>query len=218
MKRFALGPLLPILLLAPPALADPRPCTHQVVHISGTIRDRDGAILHGAIVTYRALTWKKDCSEGVWKDYKTKSDANGFYSVKGPEQGKLLAANPNRPSYPAELALKEDFRVGNVEANYQLHMFRLRGRIVGRDGLDAEGITVQYAHGGAMDLIMDTGKAIKAPKFELFLPRGPWAFIVTRSGESAMSSERGYSGRVPVVHGFNVTLYSDTAITYTLKP
>lgn len=206
MKQLALRFLVPTLLLAAPASLKASPCAHRTVHITGTIRDRDGSILRGARVTYHALTWNKDCAQGVWKDYKTRTDAHGLYSVTGPEQGKLLVVHPNRPNYLPELALKEDSRTGNVDADYQLHMFRLRGRVVGQDSLDAEGITVQYCRGGGSDLVFGLNKRITTPRFDLFLPRDePYVFLVTKPGMKEFQS-------------FSVTLRNDTTITYSLKP
>jgi hypothetical protein len=155
-------------------------------------------------MTYRALIWNKDCSKGVWKDYRTESNALGLYSIAGPEQGMLLVLHPNRQSYPPELAVPEDMRTGDVRADYQLHMFRVQGRVVTSEGNDAEGITVRYCRGGAMDLIL--GPGFTTPRFELFLPRDePYVFVVTKPGTDVFQS-------------FSITLRSDTTITYALKP
>lgn len=206
MKRLLSGFLFATLLLASRVCSEPRPCTHRTVRITGIISDRDGSILRGARVIYRGLTWNKDCSEGVWKDYKTKANSRGLYSVTGPEQGKLLVVHPDRQRYPPELALSEDFRIGDVRADYQLHIFRVQGHLIAPDGRDAEGVTVYYCHGGAEDLLIDSNKKITTPKFELFLPRDePYEFLVTRSGMKEFQ-------------GFSVTLRSDTSITYSLKP
>ena len=64
MKRLVLWFLFPTLLLATRASPEPSPCTHRTVHITGTIRDRDGSTLRGARVTYRALTWNKAVAGG----------------------------------------------------------------------------------------------------------------------------------------------------------
>ena len=205
MKRLALWFLFPALLLATRASPEPSPCTHRTVHVTGTIRDRDGSILPSARVTYSALKWNEDCSEGIWEDYGTESSALGLYSITGPEQGKLLVLHPSRQSYPPELALREDMRTGDVWADYQLHMFRVQGHVVDLEGRDAEGITVQYCRGGAMDCLV-LGPGFTTPRFELFLPRGePYSFIVTKPDTK-------------VFQGFGITLFSDTTITYSLKP
>src|SRR6266705_718519 len=126
MKRLVLWFLFPTLLLATRASPEPSPCTHLTVHITGTIRDRDGSTLRGARVTYRALTWNKDCSKGIWKDYRTESNALGLYSITGPEQGKLLVLHPKRRSYPPEVALREDMRTGDVCGLSASHVSRTR--------------------------------------------------------------------------------------------
>ena len=154
---------------------------------------------------YHGLTWNEDCSEGRWKDYETRSNGQGFYSVTGPEQGKLVVIHPYRQSYRPELALREDLRIGNVSADYQLHMFRIQGHLVDADGHDAEGVTVYYCDSGAMDVLCDSNRKITTPRFELFLPRDkPYFFWVTKPTMKGMQ-------------GFNVILRSDTSITYSLK-
>jgi hypothetical protein len=157
-------------------------------------------------VIYRGLSWNKDCREGRWKDYKTKTNGQGDYSVTGPEQGKLLVVHPNRPSYPPELVLREDLRIGDVRADYQLHMFRIQGHLIDSGGHDAEGVTVYYCEDEAMDLLLGSDRKITTPRFELFLPRdNPYVFVVTAPA-------------FKLTQCFNVTLHSDTSITYSLKP
>ena len=206
MNRLLLAFLFTTILLATRSSAELQPCTHRTVQVTGTIRDRDGSILPGARVTYRGLSWNKDCSEGRWTDYETNADSLGVYSITGPEQGKLLVVHPNRQSYPPELAIREDLRTGYLHADYQLQMFRLQGHLVDSEGHDAKGVTLYYGKGGGMDIILGNDRMITTPRFELFLPRGkPYAFLVRAPG-------------IVQIQIFNVTLSSDTSITYSVKP
>ena len=209
--RLAIGALLAVMAITPAADADWAPCTHEIIELTGSVRDIDGNPARNARVGWYGTVWDADCRSGHGRSIEASTDSAGVYRLSVPAGPvSLWVETSDRVGFTREVIFAgEDLRT-STHRDYAFRIFRIEGRVLGPGGIPlAHGRVLFYPDPGR-SLMCGTGlpeTSIDGGNFTAIVRRpGPYVF-----GLSPASMDSGICSISQIV-----PIRADTTISFSL--
>jgi len=206
-----IGAFLAVMATKATAEGDRWPCTHEIIRLTGTVRDIDGNPARNARVRWSGTVWNADCRSGQSGRIEASTDSTGTYRLDVPAgRASLFVETSDRigPSREA-VFIEEDLR-SSTRRDYAFRSFRIEGRVLGPGGIPLPHGRVLFYPDPRGHLICGTGLP------ETPITEGNFTAIVRRAESYvfALSPASLDSGICSVSQ--IIPIRADTTITFSL--
>jgi hypothetical protein len=199
------------MVITPAADGDWRACTHELIELTGSVKDIDGNPARNARVSWYGTVWDADCRVGQGRSIEASTDSAGVYHLSVPAGSvSLWIETSDRIGSTREAIFAgEDLRT-STRRDYAFRIFRIEGRVLGPGGIPLAHGRVQFYPDPGGALMCGTGLP------ETSIIEGTFTAIVRHPGSyvfglSPASMDSGICTMSQIV-----PIRADTTITFSL--